>query len=132
MSAMDKQLAGRVTWNFHPPSAPHFEKFWESAVRNAKHHLIHIVKGTSLTLIELQTLLCQVEACLDSLSLTPLSSDPNDIEHLTPAHFLIGGPMIFQPEPIFQEAELGSLRKWKLVQCLLQSFWKRWHSEYLP
>lgn len=133
VNGMDRQFAGDgIAWKFNPPSAPHFGGLWESAVRSAKYHLTRIVKGTSLTLAELQTLLCQIEACLNSRPLTPIGSDPNDLEPLTPAHFLIGGPMIFHPEPALRESEVSNLKRWKLVQCLLQTFWKRWHLEYLP
>lgn len=90
------------------------------------------MRGSTLSIGELQTLLCQIEACLNSRPLTPLSSDPNDLEPITPANFLIGGPMIFHPEPVLDELELTHLKRWKLVQCMLQSFWKRWHAEYLP
>lgn len=85
-------------------------------------------RGTTLTLGELQTLLCQVEECLNSSPFVPLNSNPNDLEPLTPAHFLIGGPMMFHPDPILEESRLSSLKRWKLVQCLLRTFWNRWHS----
>ncbi|XP_029341390.1 uncharacterized protein LOC115033257 [Acyrthosiphon pisum] len=95
-----KNLANEgVTWHFNPPSAPHFGGLWESGVKSAKYHLLRVLKESSLTYSELETLLCQVEACLNSRPLTPMSSDPFDTDPLTPAHFLIGGPMFFQPEP---------------------------------
>jgi len=59
-----------ITWCFNPPSAPHFGGLWESAVRSAKYNLTRVLKETKLTLIELQTLLCQIEACLNSRPLT--------------------------------------------------------------
>lgn len=121
-----------INWKFNPPAAPHFGGIWESAVKSAKFHLTRIVRGSTLTLSELQTLLCQIEACLNCRPLTPISSDPNDFESITPAHFLIGGSLMFHPEPVIDETELTSLKRWKLVQGLLQSFWKRWHAEYLP
>lgn len=90
---------GIITWRFNPPAAPHFGGLWESAVRSAKYHLTHVLKETKLTLIELQTLLCQIEAFLNSRPLTPMSNDPNDLQPLTPVHFLIGRPMLRHPEP---------------------------------
>lgn len=133
LEKIDHQVALEgISWSFNPPSAPHFGGLWESAVKSAKHHLTRVIKGVALSLGELQTLLCQIEACLNSRPLTPLTNDPNDLQPLTPAHFLIGSPMIFHPEPIIDETNLPHLKRWKLVQGTLQVFWKRWHAEYLP
>jgi len=122
-----------ISWHFNPPSAPHFGGLWESAVKNTKHHLTRVLKDALLTSSELHTLLCQIEACLNSRPLTPMSSDPSDLQALTPAHFLTGGSMIsMHPEPDLTNEDPNCLRRWRYVQCLLQSFWKRWQTEYLP
>lgn len=127
------QLANEgITWHFNPPSAPHFGGLWESGVKSAKYNLLRVLKEGSLTYTELETLLCQVEACFNSRPLTPMSSDPFDMEPLTPAHFLIGGPMFFHPEPDVSNENPNRLLKWKSVQGLMQLFWKRWQTEYLP
>ncbi|XP_050064280.1 uncharacterized protein LOC126553152 [Aphis gossypii] len=81
---------------------------------------------------ELGTLLCQIEACLNSRPLTPLSLDALDLEPITPAHFLIGGPLLLAPEPDLSKENIDILRRWKYVQALMQMFWKRWSKEYLP
>ncbi|KMQ83026.1 hypothetical protein RF55_21149 [Lasius niger] len=87
------QLAQDGTeWRFIPPSAPHFSGLWEAGVKATKHHLRRVLGEQLLTYEKLATLLCQVEACLNSLPLHPLSSDPSDLTALTPGHFLIGGP----------------------------------------
>jgi len=61
-----------------------------------------------------------------------MSSDPFDMDPLTPAHFLIGGPMFFHPEPDVSNESPNRLSKWKSVQGLMQTFWNRWYLEYLP
>lgn len=121
-----------IQWHFNLPAAPHFGGIWESAVKSAKHHLTRVVKDSKLTLEELGTLLCQIEACLNSHPLTPLSLDALDLEPITPAHFLIGGPLLLVPEPDLSKENIGTLRRWKYVQALMQMFWKRWSKEYLP
>ncbi|GFS48558.1 integrase catalytic domain-containing protein [Trichonephila clavipes] len=62
-----------IEWFFNPPYTPHFG--------------------------ECSTLLIQIEACLNSRPLTELSLDPPDFNALTPAHFLVGGPIHQFPEP---------------------------------
>lgn len=63
---------------------------WEAAVKSAKFHLKRIAAEASLKYDELSTLLTQIEAILNSRPHTPLSNDPNDLNVLTPAHFIIG------------------------------------------
>lgn len=121
-----------IEWHFNPPAAPHFGGIWESAVKSAKFHLTRVVKEARLTLEELITLLCEIEACLNSRPLVPLSSSPSDLEALTPAHFLVGGPLLLIPEPDLNSEKVETLRRWSYVQALMQGFWKRWTTEYLP
>jgi len=64
-----------------------------------------------LSIGELSTLLCQIEACLNSRTLTPISSDPSDLEALTPAHFLIGGPISLIPEVDLRQESMNCLKR---------------------
>ena len=85
----DLESAGTV-WSFNQPGAPHFGGIWEAAVRSTKFHLKRMVGKAILTYEEFATLLCQIEACLNSRPLIPLTDDASDSLVLTPAHFLIG------------------------------------------
>lgn len=121
-----------IEWKFNPPSAPHFGGLWESAVKSTKHHLNRTLKDSRLNLEELTTLLCQIEACVNSRPITPLNSDPSEPQALTPGHFLIGGPLLLLPEPNTEYRAIEYLKRWKYVQALMKGFWNRWHREYLP
>ncbi|CAL1275218.1 unnamed protein product [Larinioides sclopetarius] len=83
-----------IRWHFIPPYSPHFGGIWEAAVKQTKNHLLRACRSAVLNFEELSTLLCQVEACLNSRPLVPVSSDPTDVRALTPGHFLIGCPML--------------------------------------
>ncbi|XP_053686295.1 uncharacterized protein LOC128735835 [Sabethes cyaneus] len=120
-----------MQWHFNPPSAPHFGGLWEAAVRSAKHHLLRVIGDSTLTFEDFNTLLVQVEACLNSRPLTQLSDDPMDLRPLTPGHFLTGGSLQSLPEPDFSNIKVNRLKRWQLVQRQLQDFWKRWRTEYL-
>ncbi|XP_046406292.1 uncharacterized protein LOC124171197 [Ischnura elegans] len=114
-----------VEWHFIPPHSPHFGGLWEAGVKATKRHLLRIVGNAGLTYEELNTLVIQVEACVNSRPLTPMSNDPNDLIPLTPGHFLNGQPLTLMPEPNLILLQLNSLSPWQQVQQLLQSFWKR-------
>ena len=59
-------LKHRTTWDNIPERAPHFGGLWESAVKSMKFHLKRVVGSQILTYEELETVACQVEACLNS------------------------------------------------------------------
>ncbi|XP_045445842.1 uncharacterized protein LOC123653909 [Melitaea cinxia] len=56
---------------------------------------------------------------------------PNDLEALTPGHFLIGRPLNALPEYPYVDVKLNRLSRFELIQQLTHSFWKRWNLEYL-
>ncbi|GBN07296.1 hypothetical protein AVEN_160184-1 [Araneus ventricosus] len=77
------------------------------------------------------TLLCQIEACINSRPLTPLSSDPSDISAITPGHFLIRSSLLDLPEPTNAQPKLTLSVRWQTIQDQRKQFWSRWSREYL-
>ncbi|KAK2565611.1 hypothetical protein P5673_010739 [Acropora cervicornis] len=61
----------------HPPTGPHHRSVWENGVKACKHHLKRTVVERKLTFEEMMTVLCQIEACLNSRPLFT-SLDAND------------------------------------------------------
>ncbi|XP_062551107.1 uncharacterized protein LOC134216156 [Armigeres subalbatus] len=120
-----------IQWHFNPPSAPHFGGLWEAAVRSAKKHLLKVVGENPVSPEDFTTFLVQVEGCLNSRPLTPMSEDPEDLEPLTPSHFLVGSSLQAIPEPNLEDVSLNRLDKYQLTQRKLQDFWRRWRREYL-
>lgn len=123
--------ADGVQWRFNPPSAPHFGGIWEAAVKSTKHHLRRVIGDGILTYEELSTVLAQVEVCLNSRPLLPLSDDPEDISALTPGHFLVGSALNAVPEPSLSSEPSNRHTRWQLVQQIRDHFWDRWAKEYL-
>jgi hypothetical protein len=82
--------ADGIQWKLNPPGAPHMGGLWEAAVKSMKYHLKRSTQACNFTQDEITTLLCEIEACLNSRPLTPMSNDPNDFAVLTPGHFPTG------------------------------------------
>ena len=124
-------LEEKIKWNFNPPGAPHHGGLWEATVKSMKQHLRKTIGKQILTYEEFLTLLCQIEASLNSRPLTPISNDPNDVSALTPGHFMIGTPLTAVPDQDMKNEKITTLRRWQLTQQMYQTFWKRWSTEYL-
>ena len=129
---MKESLASSgVNWEFIPPRTPHFGGLWESAVKSVKKHLYTVTRGLLCTFEEYYTLLTQIESVLNSRPLMPMSEDINDLDVLTPSHFLIGIPLKEADSRCYLDVSDHRLSRWQLLQKVRQHFWKRWSNEYL-
>ncbi|KAF6204000.1 hypothetical protein GE061_002339 [Apolygus lucorum] len=120
-----------VQWTFNPPSSPHFGGGWEISVRSVKDLLYRAFGNHPYTLPELCTIFTKVEGILNSRPILPQSSSPDDLETLTPGHFLIGQPITALPEPDLIEVPSNRLNRWQQIRERIQYFWSRWKMEYL-
>lgn len=118
-------------WHMIPAGSPHQGGLWEAGVKSVKHHLRRVLKDTILTYEEFNTIIIQVEGCLNSRPLCQVTDNHSDIEALTPAHFLIGESLVSVPEVDLTEVQPGRLKRWHLIQQIQQHFWKRWQLEYI-
>lgn len=118
-------------WHFIPPVSPNFGGLWEAGVKSIKFHLKRSIGEIKLTYEELTTTLIQIEACLNSRPLCPMTEDINSVEVLTPGHFLIGAPLLAPPDKNVLNDNINILSKWQLLSRITQNFWKKWSSEYL-
>ena len=67
--------------------------------------------------------------CLNSRPLCPLSNDPDELEALNPAHFLIDRSAA--TVPVCEEPQNTPLQNYRLLSSKVQHFWNRWSKEYL-
>ncbi|XP_063991158.1 uncharacterized protein LOC135169790 [Diachasmimorpha longicaudata] len=118
-------------WNFIPPRALHFGGKWEVAVKSVKHYLKRILGPSTLTYEELNSVIIQIETCLNSRAIGPMSDDPEDLQVLTPGHFLVGEPLHRVSEPSLLQKPSSKLQRWNLVTQITQQFWSRWSKECL-
>ena len=76
--------------------------------------------------------MCLFEQTLNTRPLTPMSDDPEDLEALTPDHFLLGRPVL--TEPLMPDAVryVDCRKLYKVAQAYNQMIWRRWAKEFLP
>ena len=91
-----------------------------------------VLDGRSLTDDVLITTMCLVEQTLNARPLTSVSDDPDDLEALTPNHFLIGRASL--ATPFLPDAQLYTdlRRVFRMSQAYSDMIWSRWTKEYLP
>ena len=112
-------------------STPH-GGVWERLVRSCKKALNVFLQNQVLTDEVLLTAISEVESLVNSRPLTEVSSDVDDLEALTPNHFLIGRATPNLPTGIFADKEISSQKGWRKAQVIITHIWKRWLRKYLP
>ena len=121
-----------IKWTFNPPTGSHHGGAWERLIRSIRKILNSTLRTQSLDEEGLNTVLCEVESILNSRPLTKESTDPNDLEALTPNLLLLSQVKPSLPPGLFLKEDNYARRRWKQVQYISDLFWKRWIKEYLP
>ena len=123
-----------IDWIFNPPAASHMGGVWEQQIRTTRKVLAGLMEefGHCLDEESFRTLMCEVEAIINSRPLTTVSGEPDDLEPLTPNHILTTKSTVILPPPgKFQKNDVYMRRRWRRVQHLANLFWSRWKKEYL-
>ena len=105
--------------------------------------LKRVIGKAYLNMIELNTILIEVEAVLNSRPLTYPYVDINDASPLTPSHFLYGhrlltlpdtGVSVKESDPDYIPTDVSTkelTKRAKYHEIVIQAFWTRWQKEYL-
>ena len=81
-SLLDALSRKGVTWRFIPKRAPWFGGFWERLIGLTKASIKKVLGRSYVSLLDLQTIVVEVEAILNDRPLTYVSSDLCDPEPL--------------------------------------------------
>ncbi|XP_058840761.1 uncharacterized protein LOC131696228 [Topomyia yanbarensis] len=120
-----------VQFQFIPPRAAHFGGLWEAAVKAFKHHFYRIMGQTIYVFDDFRTAVAQIESILNSRPLVPMSNHPEDLNALTPGHFLVGESQFSLPEPDHSSTPTNRLKHFQVMQKSVQDLWKRWSRDYI-
>ena len=122
-----------MVWKSNPPSSSHTGGSWKRLVRVVKTSLFIIVKGRILTHFQMNTVFTEVENMVNNRTITINSDSANDLEALTPNHFLVGRndiDMRYLAKLI--KEDMFNRKRWRQVQVITQHLWQRSLKEYLP
>ena len=104
----DKLDKEGTDWIFNPPVASHMGGVWERQIRTIRKVLSNRLDDESL-----RTLLCKVEAIMNSRPLMFTWSDPDDLNPLTPNHLLtMKTGIVLSPPEIFQCSDVYMCCRW--------------------
>lgn len=123
-----------IQWKFIAERTSWWGGWWECLIWSTKDALKWILGCTSLDAEGLMTTLCEVEAIINSRPLTYLEDDPNEMQALTLAHFLLGKEAIAMPEsgPTVETSTHAELqRRTQYRKGLSMELWRRWKRAYL-
>jgi hypothetical protein len=123
-------MVHKVRWKFNTPLSPHQGGFFESTIKQTKKALRVTVGEQVLTWNEMSTVFSEVECLVNSRPLGYPSNDANDIQPLTPNHFILGRATAEVPQGPFREVK-NCRKRFEYVQALVQQFWNWYHREYL-
>ena len=120
-----------ITWSFITERSPFRGGYWERLNRSLKEPLKKVLGKSLLTYTEMYTVLTDIECALNQRPLTYTGTEASDPLPITPAHLAIGRSLsTFPTVPSLSPVPVG--KRYRYLQKLLQHFWRRWSTEYLP
>ena len=91
-----------------------------------------VLGNRSVTEDVISTTMCIVEQTLNARPIAPVSSDVNDLEALTPNHFLRGNKNVCLPYLPCAEEFVDHRKLIRQTQAFANLIWDRFREEYLP
>ena len=121
-------------WKFIVPHSPWWGGWWERLVRSVKVGLRKSLGTKCLSRAELETVLQEIEACINSRPLTPVTDSVDSDNPLTPCHFLMERGASFQARVLEDPGSVSSKMlssRARVREKRLNRFWSVWQNEYL-
>ena len=125
----------QITWNFIVEKAPWWGGFWERLVRSIKKPLKKILGRSTLRFDELDTVLVEIEAVINSRPLTYVYDDEESISYsLTPSDLIYGRRIASTLNAAHYEVistNQSLTKKFRHHKHVLQQLTNQWRREYL-
>lgn len=132
-NAIQNALSGRgIQWKHNCPGNPEAGGAWERLVQSVKRVLAVTLREVAPQVETLRAHLLEAANILNSRPLTHIPVEPEDVDIITPNHFLLGGMnAATTPAPLNDES-LHTRRQWRICVELSRRFWNQWIRDYLP
>ena len=125
----------QIKWSLAPAEGPHQNGLSESLIRSVKRSIKHKVTNNNiLTFSQLQMVMYEVANIINSRPIGIISgSDPEQPSSITPNDLILGRATADVPQGPF---DLGQSKKtnkqFRLLQSLVDSWWKTWYETVFP
>lgn len=132
-SALTRDLGVRgIEWRMNCPANPEAGGAWERLIQSTMRVLAITLKSTAPRVETLRSFVIEAANILNSRPLTNVPVSANELEPITPNHFLIGRANGITTAGDIDPKELCSKQQLRVHQQLMRCFWKRWVHAYLP
>ena len=120
-----------IRWKFNPACRTSLWRSVEKVVRSCKKAIYAVLGNRSITEDVLSTTMCLVEQTLNARPLTPVSSDVNDLESITPNHFKLGKKLFLLPYLPYAKHFVNHRKLFRQTQAYSHFIWDGLRKEYL-
>ncbi|XP_003737649.1 uncharacterized protein LOC100901094 [Galendromus occidentalis] len=129
----------KIEWEFITDRAPVQGAFWERMVQLVKKPLRKVLGTNVPRFRELESILAEIELCINLRPISALPSEFCEIRALCPMDLVYGyhAKARFPDSSKMRMPDQGAAqaiiltKAWKRQQTVLNAFWKRFQSEYL-
>ena len=122
-------------WKFIVPRSSWWGGFYEIMVKLTKRSLKRSLGKKCVSKVELETILSEVEACVNSRPLLYVPTHSDDYQVLSPCHFLLGrntaGIKSVDTNELNRVTTLDLINKNISMSRMFSHFWKIWHKQYI-
>ena len=119
-----------MKWKFVTPAAPHQNGCAEALVKTCKAAIKKAIGSQVLSSLELYTVFLEAATLINQRPIGRLPNDPDDGSYVCPNQILLGRASPDVPQGPFLESR--NPRRLKLIQGIVNTFWKKWSRDVLP
>ena len=132
MSMGGSQGQGGITWQFNTPRSPWWGGVFERLIGLVKDRLNLGLKSNKLSFLGTTTVLCEIEAIINSRPLACLRPSPEAPVPITPGHLMTGRFLLTVPDAsVTNVPEATVLERVRHQQTLTRQFWTAFRRDYI-